>query len=126
MPDVISRSAQACVHLFSLLINFLQSDNNFSELDLKAFQVQDELDRFQVWAGNTGAIQGSSSRASLDYRLQDAPFVSDRILEFLRDLSGDLSDSKDTKRIWLTIVVIFISLRYCFRQTRESSSVSGR
>ena len=123
MPSAISRGAQACIHIFRSLIGFLQSGNHIPGLDLKASQVQDEFDKFLLWARNNGAIQGSSSHASLDSRLQDAPFVSEQIVDFLQDLSGDLYDSK-ILGIFLLMIVIPNSLRYCLRPTRESSSVS--
>ena len=91
-PGPISRTAQTCIRLFKSLNDLLRDENGSLDLDLKTPQILDELGRFQSWAGNTGAIQGSSSRTSLDSRLQDAPFVAKQVLDFLHELSADLRE----------------------------------
>ncbi len=48
--------------------------------------VEDNDARFRIWAGNLGALQRSSSKASADYRLKEAPEVASRIPEILEDI----------------------------------------
>ena len=83
-------------------MNFLPNDNSFSELNFEASHVQGSKSELTTLV----PFKKSSSRASLDCRLQNAPSVSNWILEYLRDLRGDLSDSKNNQTIRLTIVII--------------------
>ena len=91
-PGPISRNTQSCIRLFQSVISVLRDEDNSPWSNLKISVVADELNRFKLWAGNNGAIQGSSSRASLDSRLQDEPFVAQQVSKFLENLSGDLHE----------------------------------
>ena len=51
---------------------------------------EDESTRFKMWAGNLGAHQ--SGRASLDYRLREAPHLHEQVIYLLEDLSQSLQD----------------------------------
>ena len=96
LPGPISLNAQSCIRLFRSLIDLLEHDSASNNIDLTDIQVQDELGRFQLWAGNTGAIQGSFNRTSLDFRLKDTPFVAKQVLDFLLMLSHGLGEGKST------------------------------
>jgi hypothetical protein len=52
--------------------------------------IQDELGRFRVWAGNIAAHRPSHSRRSLEYRLRDSSRLRDTVLSLLRDLKRAL------------------------------------
>lgn len=54
--------------------------------------VEDNDARFRIWAGNLGALQRLSSKASADYRLREAPEVASRILEILEDICDTHED----------------------------------
>ncbi|KAK5701314.1 hypothetical protein LTR17_022686 [Elasticomyces elasticus] len=50
-------------------------------------QLHDNLARFQIWAGNIGALHAGSDRRSADYRLRDTPTATLRIIELLEDVA---------------------------------------
>jgi hypothetical protein len=52
---------------------------------------EDENTRFKMWAGNLGAHQ--RGRASLDYRLREAPHLQEQVVYLLKDLSQSLQDA---------------------------------
>jgi hypothetical protein len=52
---------------------------------------EDEKTRFKMWAGNLGAHQ--RGRASLDYRLREAPHLQEQVVYLLKDLSQSLQDA---------------------------------
>jgi hypothetical protein len=54
--------------------------------------IQDELGRFRVWAGNIAAHRPSHSRRSLEYRLRDSLRLRDTVLSLLRDLKRALDE----------------------------------
>ena len=54
--------------------------------------VQDELGRFRVWLGNVGAHR--HGRISLDYRLREAAHMRESVLEFLKELEANLTESR--------------------------------
>ena len=54
--------------------------------------IQDELGRFRVWAGNIAAHRPSHSRRSLEYRLRDSSRLRDTVLSLLRDLKRALDE----------------------------------
>uniref|UniRef100_L7IY26 C2H2-type domain-containing protein n=1 Tax=Pyricularia oryzae (strain P131) TaxID=1143193 RepID=L7IY26_PYRO1 len=62
--------------------------------DTKAIDVNDALERFTLWAGNTGALLSPTSRLSLDSRLAAAPETLDQVCEVLNDLADAIADSK--------------------------------
>ncbi|KAK3315568.1 hypothetical protein B0H66DRAFT_502485 [Apodospora peruviana] len=49
--------------------------------------IEDAIGRFQVWAGNIGALQPKSSQKSLEFRLRDAPDIRANIHAALGRLS---------------------------------------
>lgn len=50
--------------------------------------LQDEFGRFRVWSGNLGVLQKGHS--SLDYRLRDAPLLSNEVSKLLKELEQNL------------------------------------
>ncbi|KAK0645392.1 hypothetical protein B0T16DRAFT_373332 [Cercophora newfieldiana] len=54
--------------------------------------ILEELDRYKLWAGNTGAANtGGNWTISLDYRLQEAEFLKDQVIRLLQSLSRSLA-----------------------------------
>ncbi|KAK3075789.1 hypothetical protein LTR53_000614 [Teratosphaeriaceae sp. CCFEE 6253] len=49
-------------------------------------RLSDELDRFQLWAGNLGACHASGDSRSLTHRLRNAPELQRRALSLLNEL----------------------------------------
>jgi hypothetical protein len=62
-------------------------------LSLRA-TIIDEHGRFQIWAGNIGALQPVKKTSSLEYRLRDAPKIANQVVEVLEDLEEALDDSR--------------------------------
>ncbi|KAK0614514.1 hypothetical protein B0T14DRAFT_499766 [Immersiella caudata] len=54
-------------------------------------QLQNEVTRFKMWAGNLGAHQ--AGRTSLDYRLREASHLQEQVVYLLRDISESLQDA---------------------------------
>jgi hypothetical protein len=68
-------------------------DNVYSS-QLKPEAVADEFDRFKIWVGNIAAHR--KSNRSLDYRLRDASYLKDRVLELLAALQDGLAEGMCT------------------------------
>ncbi|KAI0886876.1 uncharacterized protein GGS22DRAFT_158908 [Annulohypoxylon maeteangense] len=54
--------------------------------------LEDALDRFLLWAGNTGALQEPTSMLSLDHHLSIAPEIWEQTCEVLKDLLEAIND----------------------------------
>jgi hypothetical protein len=48
---------------------------------------EDSRSRYDIWASNLGSIHPATDRRSADYRLREAPEVTDRIVELLEELT---------------------------------------
>ncbi|CZR57585.1 uncharacterized protein PAC_07474 [Phialocephala subalpina] len=84
MAKPISASHDECIKAFEELLNICQSP------DITA-DIENEFGRYKVWASNVGTpYYGHTYRISQGYRLKDASFYRDRILEMLRDLISTL------------------------------------
>ncbi|KAK3073076.1 hypothetical protein LTR53_005653 [Teratosphaeriaceae sp. CCFEE 6253] len=57
-------------------------------------RLSDELDRFQLWAGNLGACHPSGDSRSLTHRLRNAPELQQRTLGLLNELVDLLASGK--------------------------------
>ncbi|KAF8424838.1 hypothetical protein EV426DRAFT_597392, partial [Tirmania nivea] len=77
-----TRCIGSFAHLFNLVEASSPPQNNFSP------NVAEELGRFRVWAGNTGAHR--TGRISLDYRLREASHIHAQVTKLLTDLLTDL------------------------------------
>lgn len=76
-----------CVSSFNQLFNLLQEPDCDFLGQLSETDLEEELGRFRVWAGNSGAHQ--NGRVSLDHKLREAHNVHQTV----RDLLGDLDDA---------------------------------
>lgn len=77
---------------FQSLVNSL-GDRKDTVIDVEA--LQDEFGRFRVWSGNLGVLQKGHS--SLDYRLRDAPLLSNEVSKLLKELEANLHAGKSLK-----------------------------
>jgi hypothetical protein len=82
-----------CVTILKDIIRAL-SDTKQGGSRLKREQVQDELERFCLWAGNIGAFHAAHSSLSLESRLKEADDVFDHIMALLEDLEEVVSERK--------------------------------
>lgn len=76
-----------CVGSFNQLFNLLQEPNCDFSSQLSKTALEEELGRFRVWAGNSGAHR--NGQVSLDHKLREAYHVHQTV----RDLLGDLDDA---------------------------------
>lgn len=52
----------------------------------------DSLERFRLWSGSVGAALDGEKKASLEWRLREAPDIKEDILSLLGDLKEALED----------------------------------
>ncbi len=92
----IAQNVHAALRSFQSLVGYLNDDQNDTHnlsptrIPLRA-GFEDEFTRFKMWAGNLGAHQ--NGRASLDYRLREAPHLQEQVVYLLKDLSQSLQDA---------------------------------
>lgn len=54
--------------------------------------VQDQVGRFRVWSGNMGAHYPAHSRMSLDFKLKEASYLQNTVVELLEELNTSLEE----------------------------------
>jgi hypothetical protein len=80
----------ACLNLFTKVTAAAGKSPNQPPLE----DVVEELDRYKLWAGNTGAANtGNNWEISLDYRLQEAEFLKNQVIRLLESLSRSVGYS---------------------------------
>ena len=80
----ISDRAQMCAGLFHKILSAISGRERIdSDPELSA-QIDDQLGRFSIWAGNIGVF--AQATASLDYRVRDIPQIKDLIVQQLDGL----------------------------------------
>lgn len=70
-----------------------EANRNSFDRDEVLLGVQDAQYRFKAWATNIAALQESHLKSSLDFRLQEATEIRERVLKILEDLRGSLTDA---------------------------------
>ncbi|KAJ3537897.1 hypothetical protein NM208_g6131 [Fusarium decemcellulare] len=85
------QAKQRILELVTYLENSDPIDKNCAH-GLSSIAVTDVLEKFVLWAGNLGALQGPTTRLSLDYRLSESPEVRDEILMQLEDIREATDD----------------------------------
>ena len=81
-----------CIQSFDQLGTKLLSEDRefFDQTTVSQAALQNELGRFKVWAGNSGAHR--TGRVSLDYRLREALQVHGKVTDLLSDLNRALGE----------------------------------
>lgn len=92
-PGAIARNVHIVLRSFRSLVDFSNDENGFNDRHQSPPKFENEQTRFKMWAGNLGAHQ--SGRASLDYRLREAPHIHEQIINLLIDLSESLQEALD-------------------------------
>src|SRR5690348_6182052 len=64
-------------------------------------EIENEYERFQLWAANLG-LRGQG-HWSLDYRLRDATFVKDFVVELLNELKQTITECKSPTEYLLRV-----------------------
>jgi len=80
----ISEQAKGCLRLFHGVYENLASTESTVRTKLPSSVILDLVGRFRLWVGNIGAHR--KGRASLDYKLREAPHIRIRVAELLQHL----------------------------------------
>lgn len=88
----LAASSIESARLFNKLSALLQDAECQTRTALSPAAVNDQFERFRIWAGNLGAFQKLPSITSLDHRLRESPKVAVEIQELLQDLQGALQN----------------------------------
>ena len=86
MAEYIAQKGSLCVQEFKRLLVFLAESASTSRTAVDKNAVGNELDRFNLWARNIGALQPSEAATSLGHRLRDAPELAEYIGENLDEI----------------------------------------
>ena len=87
-PRLISTHCGTCIEAFSLFINALEyAEPKFKE-QVSSLEIQTQLGRFRVWAGNLAVHQ--TGKSSLDYKLRYVEHMRQRAVSLLDDLDDTL------------------------------------
>jgi hypothetical protein len=86
-PVPIESLAYDCLTHFRALIREINTHQR-DLAELSAIAIEDQIGRYQIWAGNLGALR--TGRSSLDYRLRNAAFVAGNISRLLQSLTDVL------------------------------------
>lgn len=79
MAVLISQAHATCYFSFEKLIETIKNPVRDFQGQLPLNQVQDEFDKYKLWAGNVGAAHsGKRFELSLDYRLREANFYKNQ------------------------------------------------
>lgn len=80
MGILISDAHATCYRAFEQLIIALQHPVRDFKDQLPTKELQEEFDKYKIWAGNVGAAHfGKRYEISLDYRLREASFFKDQV-----------------------------------------------
>ncbi|KAK5736326.1 hypothetical protein LTR17_007490 [Elasticomyces elasticus] len=89
----ISALSLAVIELFRRVKVPALSSLHVDDQEGLAAKLQDESERFMLWAGNIGALQPSVDTRSLAYRVRSAPEVHRRTMDLLQELKGLLGEA---------------------------------
>lgn len=136
----IAQLCGLCIQSFGQLGGLLLKPTAKFSDELSLIEVQDELGRFQVWAGNVGAHR--EGRVSLHHKLREASRIRGQVTELLAGLNeallngesdspraavGFLTESSDCDRFgrertrWRFDVVIGLRIHHLRRSFRGLS-----
>jgi hypothetical protein len=87
----ISAHVDACARGFISLATALTNASHFAA-QAPPETINDEFDRFKIWAGNIAAHR--KGRRSLEYRLRDAAHLKIETHNLLKALQDSLADGK--------------------------------
>lgn len=88
-PDDLCSKARLVLQLLTDKRNqpaIVPTNSELSVADDSFPLLQDASERYQLWAGNLGALFQASDPRSLEHRLQHTPSVRQRVLELLNEL----------------------------------------
>ncbi|KAL1631839.1 hypothetical protein SLS56_004201 [Neofusicoccum ribis] len=78
---------------------FTDSCDSASESTAHHENLQEEFDKYRLWAGNVGATHsGKTYQLSLDYRLREAPFYREQVSKLLEILTRQVGKTAEILR----------------------------
>lgn len=82
--DDIGALSISCVSCYDTLTRSLRTSSDEFKKQMMPMVIENEYARFNIWAGNLGALQ--RGRGSLDARLRDSVVLRAAVLKFLGQL----------------------------------------
>jgi len=65
------------------------------ELQRTQVSLREQIGRFKLWAGNSGAHR--SGRMSLDYRMREALHIHSQVVQLLEDMEHALKEGQNSQ-----------------------------
>ena len=94
MTALISEVHAKCYLAFEDLINVIQHPVRDFKDQIPLNDVQEEFDKYKIWAGNVGAAHSAKRyEISLDYRLREASFFKNQVLNLLATLDEKIANA---------------------------------
>jgi hypothetical protein len=125
----IALRGKACAQHFDQLCTLFEDERRQLSFGISHLQACDCYGQFKIWAGNIGALQTIQIPSSLDYRLREAPKVSQQVVSLLEDLEEALEDGAHSFPLRALTVITSLtatpSMRNRFRSERKPSQLSG-
>lgn len=86
-PESSAAFAHArCYRAFEELLDALQSPSRDYKDQLSTGEVEEEFQKYSIWAGSVGAAHsGKSYQISLDYRLRESSFFKETVSSSVTD-----------------------------------------
>ncbi|KAL7800194.1 hypothetical protein V8C37DRAFT_364408 [Trichoderma ceciliae] len=100
MTTSASEKCRACITTLKTMLSILSHPDRHKG-QIRHEQVDNELQKFCLWAGNIGALHPPKSPMSLETRLREANDILTHIMEILNwvnEVAGDLLDIVSEKR----------------------------
>jgi hypothetical protein len=92
MAELVSSAHARCFFAFESLIRALKQPARDFQDQISPRDVQNEFDKYRIWAGNVGAAHsGKRYEISLDYRLREASFLREQVSKLLSTLEEKVS-----------------------------------
>ena len=99
MAVSISEAHARCCLAFRDLLEAIQHPPSNSEAQISVNDVQEEFNKYMIWAGNVGAgHSGKRYGISLDYRLREASFFKDQVFGILETLTKKITQAASAVR----------------------------
>ena len=94
MAALISDAHAKCYFAFENLIDAIQHPKRDFKDQVLLKDVEEEFDKYKIWAGNVGAAHSAKRyEISLDYRLREASFFKNQVLNLLAALDEKVANA---------------------------------
>ncbi|KAI0419138.1 hypothetical protein F5X98DRAFT_82050 [Xylaria grammica] len=90
MTRPVSEQCQSCIATLKTVVSILSAPKGYKG-QVRHGQVNDELERFCLWAGNIGALHAPKSPLSLESRLREA----NDVLVHMKEILGNVQEAAE-------------------------------